>query len=59
MQMRLIIQISRSHNIFYIFWTNAPTKSMLIQITQQLLSIDLAGSHIRPSGPFVQILQRN
>ena len=42
-KMCLIIQISLSHNTFYIFWTNAPAKSMLIQITQQLLSIDLAG----------------
>ena len=39
----LIIQISLSRNTFYIFWT----KSMLIQITQQLLSIDLVGPHIQ------------
>ena len=43
----LIIQKSISHNTFYMYWTNAPTKSMLIQITQQLLSIDLAGPHIQ------------
>ena len=45
----LIIQICRSHNTFYtcLFWTNSQTKSMLIQITQQLLSIDLAGPHIQ------------
>jgi len=33
--------------LYIIFWTNAQTNSMLIQITQQLLSIDLAGSHIQ------------
>jgi len=42
----LIIQISLSRNT-YIFWTNAPTKYMLIRIAQQLLLIDLAGPHIQ------------
>jgi len=41
----LIIQICRSHNTFYIY--SVQTKSMLILITQQLMSIDLARPHIQ------------
>ena len=39
--------MSLTQHIFYIFWTNDQTKSMLIQITQQLLLIDFGGPHIQ------------